>query len=438
MRKVDNIIIGAGPGGYELAASLCARGELTCIIERDKLGGTCLNRGCIPTKCLAASAEAYRNASDCAKLGVIANVDRVDYAAVTSRMREVVSNLRQGIESLLTKAEIITGEAHLLANRGVIVNGDEIYAERRLIIATGSRPIQPPIEGIELALTSDDILSMTELPRSAVIIGGGVIGMEFASILSAFGVETAIVEYCKEILPPFDPDMAKRLRTSMSRKGVVFKTGCKVERITQTDSGISVEFSGKKGIESIAADIAICAVGRQPITPAGLETAGVKTNSRGFILVDNKMQTSAEGVYAIGDVNGISMLAHSAVAQGKVVLGYDDAFTPEAIPSVVFTDPEMAMCGLTEAQLEAQGVEYKTIKRQFAALGKACAMNRADGLAKFLVAANNNTILGATILGPHASDLIAEATMLIRDKRTLAEATTRYIHAHPTLSEIFA
>lgn len=438
MRKVDNIIIGAGPGGYELAAGLAARGESTCIIERDSLGGTCLNRGCIPTKCLAASAEAYQNAVGAYRYGVVAKVDGIDYSAVSGRMNEVVADLRMGVAGLLGAAEVISGEAALITERGVVINGEEIYARRRLVIATGSKPMLPPVGGIELAMTSDDVLRMTVLPESAIIIGGGVIGLEFASILSSFGVDTSVIEYCKEILPPFDPDMAKRLRMILNRRGVTFKTGCKVESIAKTDVGVAVTYSGKKGPETAEASVAVCAVGRRPVVPEGLDAAGVETDSRGFIAVNEKMETSADGVYAIGDVNGLSMLAHSAVAQGKVVLGHEDAFDRRAIPSVVFTNPEIAMCGLSEAHLQAEGTGYRTVKRQFASLGKACAIGQTEGLAKFLVSANDGRILGATVLGPHASDLIAEATILIRDGRSLEDASTRYIHAHPTLSEIFA
>lgn len=437
MREIDNIIIGAGPGGYELAAGLCARGESTCIIERDLLGGTCLNRGCIPTKCLASSAEAYRNAMDSYRFGTVADVRGIDYSIVTGRMHEVIDSLRKGVEGLLAGAEVIFGEASLLPGRGVSVGDDEIFARKRLVIATGSRPALPPVEGIELALTSDEVLDMTVLPHSAVIIGGGVIGLEFASILSTFGVDTTIVEYCKEILPPFDSDMAKRLRLMLGRRGITFRTGCKVVKIAESGQGVIVKFSGKKGEEQIEADIAVCAVGRQPVLPCGLEAAGVATDARGFIKVNDRMETTAPGVYAVGDVNGLSMLAHSAVAQAKVILGYDGAFDRNAIPSVVFTDPEIATCGLSEIQLESKGIGFRTVKRQFASLGKACAMGCPDGLAKFLISDDDGRILGATILGPHASDLIAEATILIRDRRTLSDVSNRYIHAHPTLSEIF-
>ncbi len=439
MQQVDNIIIGAGPGGYELAATLANRGESVVIIERDQPGGTCLNRGCIPTKCLCATAETVHSINKASQFGITVGEASVDYPKAVERMRQVVENLRQGVIAEVSNATYINGEARLIDNKTVAVGNDRISATKRLIIATGSQPAILQIDGSDLALTSDDVLSDDHLPESIIIVGGGVIGMEFASIFSSLGVKTIVIEFCKEILPPFEADIAKRLRTIMSRRGVEIITNAAVKSCKMLDNGqTSVEFEGK-GLDSRSAEKVVMAVGRRPVLPEGSSEIGLKTTPKGFLSVNEMMQTNLDGVYAIGDVNGLSMLAHSAIAQGRVIAtGDPSAFCRDCVPSVVFTMPEVAMVGKTSAQLDAEGVAYHVVKKQFASNGKACAMGESDGTARIICSNDNNVILGVTIMGAHAADLIAEATILVRDEVPLNNVANRYIHAHPTLSEIFA
>lgn len=430
--RYDYIIIGAGPGGYELAAGLANDGKRVALIEKDSLGGTCLNRGCIPTKCLCASADALTTAREAARFGVECQAPTLNFTAVRRRVDQVVATLADRIKALLTKTDLYRGEARLLGNGRVDVNGQQIEADR-IVIATGSRPAVLPVPGAEYALTSDELLAIEQLPESAVIIGGGVIGIEFASVLCAMGVDVTVVEYCKEILPGFDSDVAKRLRTMLSRKGISFVTGAEVTAIR--DEGHEVCYKNRKGETSVWADISVMAVGRRPVLPEGLEAAGVELTQRGFIKVDCDMLTSADGIYAVGDVNGLCMLAHAASAQSRIVAG--EEVDLDVIPSAVFCKPEAAMVGLGEDACAARGIACKSIKRNFASNGKALAMGEDEGMAKIVYSPDDGLLLGMQIVGPHAADLIAECAALLHCRATL-DTLHSLIHAHPTLSEVLA
>lgn len=432
MQTCDLIIIGSGPGGYEIAAEAARQGKSVTIIERDLLGGTCLNRGCIPTKCLCATASTILTVQRAAQFGVDVDAYAAHYDRAAERMAQVVAQLRGGIEQLLKGVHVVKGEARLAADRQVIV-GDEVYTAEQILIATGSRPASLPIPGAELAMTSDDFLKLTTLPQRVCIIGGGVIGMEFASILAAFGVEVSVVEYCKEILPPFDKEVAKRLRSTLSRRGIKIVVGAAVTAIRE---GMQVVYAGKKGDETIECDAVIMAVGRRPVVPQGCEEAGVNLTPRGFIEVDDDMLTSAPGIYAVGDVNGRCMLAHAAAAQARVALGEDVDL--ELIPSAVFTIPECAMVGLTEEQCKEQEIDYATAKAMFAGNGKALAMGEGEGFVKIIYSKDTRMLLGCHIIGPHAADIIAEATAFMADGTNIDEIAVGVVHGHPTLSEAFA
>lgn len=431
----DTIIIGGGPGGYELAATLARRGESVAVIERDALGGTCLNRGCIPTKALGASARAVLEAAAAPSLGVDTGDIRVDFDRVRARAAEVVDGLRQGVTALLGACAVVRGEASFEGPRTVRV-ADDILTAPRIVIATGSHPASLAVPGAELAITSDEALWLPALPESMVIIGGGVIGMEFASIFSALGSKVTVVEYCREIIPTIDPEIAKRLRTALGRRGIDIVTSAAVERIDKTaDRTLRVTWQGKKGQASADADTVVMAVGRRPVVPPGFSG---RLTDRGFIEVDPMMRTSVDGVYAVGDVNGLLMLAHTAYAQGRVVADANPAlFAPELVPAVVFTTPEVASIGPDAAALALRGESVHTVKHMYASNGKACADGHPDGLVKLLVRDADNTIAAATIIGHHAADLIAEATMLVTDRVPIDQVASRYIHAHPTLSELF-
>lgn len=432
----DIIIIGGGPGGYEIAAHLASEGRRVTLIERDSLGGTCLNRGCIPTKCLAASASAALTVASCSHLGVDVGEVRLDYGRAVARGVEVINRLAEGIKAMLKGVEVIHGEAVMRQERTVEVNGMLLTAPQ-IIIATGSRPFIPDIPGAHLAVDSDSFLSLNDVPRAVVIIGGGVIGLEFASILAAFGREVTVIEYCREVLPPFDPDIAKRLRTILSRRGIRFMTSTKVtaiERQPDAEHALRIIYENKRGKDAMECDLAVMTVGRRPVVPGGVADAGIELDGRGFIATDSFMHTSADGVYAVGDVNGRCMLAHAASAQARRAVGEDVDL--DIIPAAVFTSPEAAMVGLTEDQARDKGYELSIGKASFAANGKALAMDEADGAVKLVFARQSGQLLGCHIVGPHASDLVAEAAALMSGMATRQQIACRIVHGHPTLSEV--
>lgn len=438
MNTSDIIIIGAGPGGYETAVEAVHMGLSVTLIERGSLGGTCLNRGCIPTKCLCRSAEVARTVAGASAYGVDVSGVSFDYAAAVARMRSVVSTLREGIATLLKGVNLVQGTARFISSSEVEVEDDGKvigrYTAPRIIIATGSAPSVLPVEGAGLAIDSDAVLAMDILPASAVIIGGGVIGMEFACILHAFGVQVTVVEYCKEILPSFDRDIAKRMHSILGRGGIDIITSSPVRSIVRDVDGVSVIYDGRKGSAAVSASVAVMAVGRRPVLPDGLEAAGIMADRRG-IVTDSGFRTTAPGVYAIGDVNGRCMLAHAASAQGRVVLGLDVGL--DVIPAAVFTFPEAAMVGLTEEQCRAEGMELSIGKSMFGANGKALAMGEGQGMVKLVAEKATGKILGCHILGPHASDLVQEVALAMSSGLTVRSLASA-VHAHPTLTEAVA
>lgn len=427
MQQPDILIIGGGPGGYETAAAAAAQGLNVTLVERDRLGGTCLNRGCIPTKCLCAAAKHIVAVRSGSPFGINAGDVTVDYSVARSRADEVVSQLHDGISELLAGVEVIKGEARLHAGGEVSV-GDMRFKAAKTVIATGSRPASlRGVEGGEYALDSDAFLRLTTLPRRLTIIGGGVIGLEFASVASAFGTEVTVLEFCPEILPGFDADVARRLRSLLERRGIKIVTGAAVKAIS-ADHTVSYERRGKS--LDIESDMVLAAVGRRPVVPEGLAEAGVKLNERGFIITDEQMRTSTEGIYAIGDVNGRCMLAHAASAQGRRVLGM--AVDLDVIPSVVFTIPECAM-------VRRIGVEDETTvtKTPYAASGKALADGAADGFVKLESSTADGVLTACSIVGEHAAELIMTAATAIEASMTRSQFTRGLVHAHPGLSELF-
>ena len=359
----------------------------------------------------------------------------INYAAIAQRKDDVVAQLRSGVAELLKGVEVIKGEASFVSPGEVSVDG-VVYSAPRIIIATGSAPARLPIPGAELAMTSDELLAMTSLPASVVIIGAGVIGLEFASVINAFGVKVTVVEFCREVLPPFDAEVAKRLRMSLKRRGIDILTDT---RVTSIEPGMKVTCVAKGKEKTIEAEAVLMAVGRRPVLPPGLEAMGVSLN-RGAVVVNDAMEVQWDNpgvagdtkLYAIGDVNGRCMLAHAATAQGEIVLG--EKRNLDVIPSAVFTMPECAMVGLTEEQCVARGLEVKIGKATFRANGKAVAMGETDGMVKIISEASTGRLLGCHICGPHAADLVQEAATVMTaglPAVTIADA----IHSHPTLGE---
>lgn len=426
MTTADIIIIGAGPGGMKAAQIARAQGLDTIIIERDLTGGTCLNRGCIPTKALLHSADMLDNCRRAATCGIDVSAS-FDFTAVAAHKKEIVDTLRTGAESSLTGCRMIHGEACFTAPRTVTVNGEE-YSAERIIIATGSMPAALPIPGAEYTVDSDYVLAMDSLPESVCIIGGGVIGMEFARMFSAFGVDVTVLEYCSEILPSFDRTVAKRLRSILNADShITIVTGAQVTSVS-ADRTVFYNVKGKE--KSVTAALVVMAAGRRPVYPQGLDIAGIDTSPKG-ITTDSSFATTAEGIYAVGDVGAGMMLAHVAEAQASRVMG--ESVNLDIVPSVVFTKPELSMVGLTEEQCKTRGIDYTVGKSLWRANGKAVTMDETDGMIK-VIAATDGTLLGVHILGPHASDLIQEAALAMRMPASI-DLILSTIHPHPTLCE---
>lgn len=412
------IIIGAGPGGYETALEAASRGIEVILVSEGPLGGTCLNEGCIPTKTFI----------NCSSL-----------EEAQQRKAEVVAQLRDGI-GMLMKNKLITlvyGHGRLTGANTVDVDGTQ-YTADKVIIATGSTSADIPVPGKELAISSRELLELKELPKRLCIIGGGVIGLEFASIFASYGSVVTVIEYCPNILPRFDIDIAKRLKQLLSKKGITIETSAQVCGIKP---GFNVEWTRKGEQFSTEADLVLMAVGRKPaIEGLGLEEVGIASTRRG-ITVDENMQTSVPGVYAIGDANGGIMLAHVATYEGRRALnhicGVGDGIRFDVVPSAVFTKPELATVGLTEEECKDRGIAFKALKSFYRANGKAVSMGETEGYCKILAEEGSGRILGCHILGAHSSDIIHEAAVLINLGATTMQAHDM-IHAHPTLSEVFS
>ncbi|MBP5360276.1 MAG: dihydrolipoyl dehydrogenase [Bacteroidaceae bacterium] len=443
MQQVDLIIIGAGPGGYETAVKAAHAGLKTVIAEMDKVGGTCLNVGCIPTKCFCKNAELLSELSEAELLGIKSlSCDGIDMKKVVERKNEVVNTLVSGIEMLLKHPNIIraNGKARFVDAKTIEVTANEQYTAPNIIIATGSVTKFLPIPGKDLpkVLTSTEMLDITEIPKRLAVIGGGVIGMEFASIFNAFGSEVTVLEYCKEILPNFDADIAKRLKASLKGKGINIINNAAVNGIKDEGDHYSVTYMLKEKEESVDADIVLMAVGRGANTASlNLEDVGIQTDRRG-IVTDDDFRTSVEGIYAIGDVNGKCQLAHAASFQGQhvlnVILGKKDNIRLDIMPAAVFTNPEAATVGLTAEYCKENGINAKAHKAFFRANGKALAMNESDGMVKILTD-EDDCIIGCHMYGPHSADLIQEIAALMNKGAKLSELAD-IVHAHPTLGEV--
>lgn len=441
MTTTDLIIIGAGPGGYETAIAAAREGMKVVLVEAEALGGTCLNEGCIPTKCLCRSAEVADLMKEAATFGVVAESGGINLVEVMKRKNEVVAQLAAGVASLLKSPGItlVQGKATFAGPHEVIV-GEDHFSAPHIMIATGSSAKKLPIPGADLpgVVTSREMLQLEQIPKRLCVIGGGVVGMEFASVFHSFGSEVSVVEYVKEILPSFDRDIAKRLRTALKRKGITFNVGAAVTEISKVDGGYKVAFVSGNKEGQVEADLVLMAVGRGPrLQHLGLDEIGMQYTSRG-IVVDENMQTNIEGVYAIGDVNGICPLAHAATAQGRCalyhILGKDGAPDLQLVPAAVFTVPEVAMVGHTEETASAAGLEYSIRKAFYRANGKSLSMGESEGIVKILVGPDG-LLLGAHVLGAHAADLIHELALAMHAKMGV-ERIQSLIHAHPSLSEI--
>lgn len=433
----DIIIIGGGPGGYKTATYAASKGLTVLVVEKAELGGTCLNCGCIPTKTYARNAEIIQTLKEADVYGLDELSFSFNFKTAYERKNNVIDALRNGISTLLSAPgiTIVKGEAVLKSASSVSVNGEE-YSAKNIIIATGSESKTLPIAGLDADMICDStwLLSTDTLPKRICIVGAGVIGMEFASILNSFGCEVSVVEFLKECLPALDGDIAKRLRKCLEKRGVAF----------YMQSGLKSAAKGKvvfekKGKETeLETEKVLLAVGRKPnVEGLGLDEVGIAYDKKG-ITVNDMMQTSVPGVYAIGDVNGRQMLAHAAEMQGKravnSILGLQDDIRFDIMPAAIFTNPEAACVGKTEELLKAEGMEYICQKHYYRANGKALAMNETEGMLK-LLAGKNGLIIGCHVYGAHAADLVQEVSVLMCRNTTLQQLHDM-THIHPTLSEI--
>jgi dihydrolipoyl dehydrogenase len=436
----DVVILGGGPGGYVAALRAAQLGAKTAIVEKDRLGGTCLVRGCIPTKALLQSSELYSQAKGGAVFGVIADKVAFDWAAAQKRKTAVVDQLVKGVEGLLKAGgvTVFRGAARLAGDGAVEVAADRITA-KDIVIATGSAIARIPLKGAEHTIDSDQILELKEVPARLAIIGGGVVGMEFAAMFAALGSKVTVLEMLPQVLPMVDADLVNVYTKHLAGLGGAVHTNSKVAEVAKLKGSLQVRFSEGGEGGAVDADQVLLAVGRAPYTEGlGAEEAGVKLE-RGRVVVDAQLHTSAAGVWAIGDVIGGIMLAHVASYEGvcavENIAGHAKR-TPDyhAAPNCIYTDPEIAHVGLGEKEAKEGGMDVKVGRFPFAAAGRALTLGQSEGFVKVIADARSGRLLGAHIIGPRATDLIAEAALAVQNGLTL-EQIDLTIHAHPTLPE---
>ena len=448
--RKDIAIIGAGPGGYVAAIRAAQLGADVVCIDKQWVGGVCLNEGCIPTKALLRSAEVYALTQEAGQYGIVVDEPQVDWGKVVARKRKVVDQEVRGVTMLLDRAgvQVIMGEAAFLRPDTLSVklsDGEEAVVAKTVVIATGSHNIQVPIPGIDSPGVIDyaDALALESLPKSICVIGGGAIGLEYASLFHTFGVEVTLVEMLPTLAPLMDASIGEGLAWTLGNKGVKVHTGTRVKAISPTESGLLVSMSTAEGEEEqVEVEKVLSAVGRAPnVAGLGLEVLKISPTRQG-IQVDDRMRTVVSGVYAIGDVAAAGpMLAHVASHQGVVAvedaLGLGSHMDYTAVPSCIFSLPEAASVGLTEKEAREQGYEVQIGMFGLANNGKAVAMGDTDGFVKVVTEAEYGALLGLHVVGPHASDLVLEGTLAISLEATLDEIE-HTIHPHPTLGEAIA
>jgi dihydrolipoamide dehydrogenase len=447
--EFDVVVIGGGPGGYVAAIRAAQLGFKTaCIEKRERLGGTCLNVGCIPSKTLLKSSELYKMASaELAEHGISVSDVKLDVATMLSRKDKVVSDLGKGIDMLFVKNKIkrFYGEGKFLSSTEIEVSGKdpEKITFKNAIIATGSEVMNLP--GITIdekkIISSTGALSLASVPTEMIVIGGGYIGLEMGSVWSRLGSKVTVVEFMDKIVPAMDGEVGKAFQKVLEKQGFSFKLGTKVVSALANKNGVDLELenvtTGQK--EQIRADVVLVSVGRKPYTDnLGLENAKVVLDERGRIKVDHSYVTSSNSIYAIGDVIAGPMLAHKAeeegVAVAEIIAGQAGHVNYKAIPGVVYTDPEVAMVGVTEEEAKALGIDYVVGKFPFMANSRAKAAGHTEGFVKIISRKDNDEVLGVHIIGPEAGNMIAEAVLAL-EYRASSEDIARTCHAHPTLSE---
>jgi dihydrolipoamide dehydrogenase len=441
--KTELAIIGAGPSGYVAGIRAGQLGIKAVIIEKNYLGGVCLNVGCIPTKALLHASEIFLQLKNSSKMGIEISDLKLDIKKLNNWKNSIVDKLVSGIKVLLKNysVEVIFGEAKFLDEKSLLVktkNGDIKIVSKYVIIATGSRPAE--LENIKrdgnFIWNSDDAVSLKEIPKRLLIIGAGAVGLEFASIYSRLGSEVMVIEIANQILPGVDSECANILKRALEKQNIKISTNSKV--IGYKGNVFEIEIDGK--VENFEFDKVLLAIGRKPnVENLNLEKLGISLNEKGFIKVNEKLQTNVENIYAIGDVIGQPLLAHKASKEGiiavEIIAGIESKYDIKFIPSVVYTNPELASVGLSEEEAKKRGYKIKVGKFPISANGRALSMNITDGIAKIITNEENDEILGIHIVSPEASSLIAEGTLAIESYLT-SEDIALTVHPHPSISEI--
>jgi len=439
----EMIIIGGGVAGYPAAIKAARMGAKVTLVEKENLGGVCLNKGCIPTKTLLQSADVVQTIKEANIFGIQCDGFAVDFGKVMRRKKDVVSRLTQGVQMLLAakKVKVIKGTAAFIDSGKIkIVETGEILVGKNILIATGSKPGSLPIKGLDLpeVLNSDQVLALEQLPESVVIIGGGVIGVEFAQFLRVMGTAVTIVEMQPNLVPGIDLEIAKLLEQKMKQLGVHVITQAMVQSVEPSENKVVVKYRVRDKEESVAAGRVILTVGRKPdFSALNIEKAGIR-HEKGAISVDSGMRTNVPGIYAAGDAIGGIMLAHVASAEGECAvanaLGRNESMNYKAIPSCIYTKPEVASVGLTEEEARKKHKNIQIGKFPLSANGKSLVLNETDGMVKIISEPEYGEILGVHIIGPHATDMIAEAVLGMNMEMTV-EMLAGTMHPHPTVSE---
>jgi len=441
VERLNILVIGGGPGGYSAAIRAAQLGAQVTLIEKSELGGTCLNRGCIPTKTLLQSATMLYQLKMYPQYGIEVDKVRLDFSNVVKRKDDVIKNLLNGLNGIIKSngIKLIKGTAYFIDHRTVCVaETKELIRADRIIIATGSIPMKISIHGSNLpgVITSDEILLLDHLPKSMMIIGGGVVGLEFAQIFSRMGTKVAVIEILSQILPNEDTEMANLLESFLKKEGIKIYTNTEVKSIEERGTNKAVIFDKNEEL----VEVVLMAVGRRPYTEGlGIDKIGIKEGKGGVLLVDDYLETNVSGIFAVGDVIGNFMLAHVAMIEGERAaenaMGGRIKMSYKAVPRALYTSPELASVGLTEKQAEEKyGGEIKIGKFPFYANSKALIMGESNGMVKIIGDNKYDQVLGVHIVGPHATELIGEATLGIELESTFDEFANS-MHAHPSLSE---
>jgi len=444
-KKYKAVVIGAGPGGYVAALRLGNEKQQVAVVENRELGGTCLNRGCIPTKALLHSSEIAANIREADQHGLTVGELQVNLAAMMKRKNDVVRRLRGGVQMLLKsrKADVYAGVGTIASMNTVQVQlhegASETLEAENIIIATGSEPIVPGVFPQERrkVMTSDEILELQELPASLLIVGGGYIGCEFATVFGELGCKVVVVEMLERLLPMGDKDISQALAKSFKKMGMEIHVATAVEKMEVGSAGVTAKLSNGKTVQT---ELTLVCTGRKPLSEnLGLEAVGVKTE-KGFVVIDEHCRTNVPNIYSIGDVTGKVQLAHVASRQAAVavntILGRQDSEDYAIVPSAVYTHPEISSVGLTEEQAQERGMQVRSTKFSMMASGMALAYGATEGFVK-LIANEEDEIVGAHLMCPHASDLAQEVAVLMKSECTLHELEAT-IHGHPTFAEALA